>query len=675
MISPDQIPAPAPVPQEKKTPPGPLSAAHISLEGASNCVKCHAAGNKINADACLACHKPIADRIAAKKGAHRDVTGDCEVCHVEHQGKDADLKPIERDKFDHREETGFALEGKHTATAETCGKCHPTRSFLNSKPACQTCHLDPHQGAMKESCTACHTPAGWAKAARGFHKDTDFPLEGRHLTVDCASCHLKGVVKGTPKRCYDCHWIRRQDDPYRTRLGNQCEECHKPTAWTAVNWEHGARTGQPLNGAHRTLNCNGCHKNQTFKGTSPDCYSCHRENYEETRKPDHRATGFPTTCGLCHRPSDSSFRQGTFNHDQFFAKVGLHATLDCAACHKNSLYKGTPKDCYGCHRSDYEQTQKPNHAAAGFPTTCETCHRANDSSFNRATFNHNQFFTKVGVHATLTCTACHKNNFYKGTPQNCYGCHRTNYEQAKNPNHLTAGFPTSCETCHRASDATFNQASFNHNQFFTKVGVHATLTCTACHKNNIYKGTPQNCYGCHRTNYEQAKNPNHQTAGFPTTCESCHRASDPTFNQAFFNHNQFFVKVGVHATLNCASCHKNNVYKGTPRDCYGCHRTNYEQARNPNHLTAGFPTTCEACHKATDSSFNQGKFNHSWFPIASGRHAGNNCSACHPDPNNYKAFSCLTCHTRSSTDSNHRGVSGYVYNSVNCYACHPQGRH
>jgi hypothetical protein len=37
-------------------------------------------------------------------------------------------------------------------------------------------------------------------------------------------------------------------------------------------------------------------------------------------------------------------------------------------------------------------------------------------------------------------------------------------------------------------------------------------------------------------------------------------------------------------------------------------------------------------------------------------------------------FSCTTCHLKSQTDSKHQGKSGYVYNSANCYACHPRGR-
>jgi DnaJ-class molecular chaperone len=132
--------------------------------------------------------------------------------------------------------------------------------------------------------------------------------------------------------------------------------------------------------------------------------------------------------------------------------------------------------------------------------------------------------------------------------------------------------------------------------------------------------------------------------------------------------------VGEHAAQSCSACHKNSLYQGTPRDCYGCHRADYEGTRDPNHVSAGFPTTCEACHRASDSSWDQARFDHVWFPITTGRHAGNTCSACHPDKSNFQIFSCLTCHSRGDTDDHHRGIAGYNYVSQACYSCHPQGR-
>ena len=35
----------------------------------------------------------------------------------------------------------------------------------------------------------------------------------------------------------------------------------------------------------------------------------------------------------------------------------------------------------GCHLADYQRATAPNHQAAGFPTSCDTCHRPTDSSF------------------------------------------------------------------------------------------------------------------------------------------------------------------------------------------------------------------------------------------------------------------------------------------------------
>ena len=132
--------------------------------------------------------------------------------------------------------------------------------------------------------------------------------------------------------------------------------------------------------------------------------------------------------------------------------------------------------------------------------------------------------------------------------------------------------------------------------------------------------------------------------------------------------------MGRHATTACASCHGNGVYRGTSRDCAGCHLPKYQATTNPNHAAAGFPTTCETCHRATDTSWGQGTFNHTWFPITTGRHAGNPCSACHTSPSNYRVFTCITCHGRAATDKEHQGRNGYRYESAACYSCHPQGR-
>jgi hypothetical protein len=171
---------------------------------------------------------------------------------------------------------------------------------------------------------------------RSFHNATSFRLDGRHQAVACESCHLNGQFRGTPTTCFTCHWVRRQDDRFQTRLGTQCEQCHRPTAWTAVRWDHAGAAGVPLNANHRQIECETCHRSTSFRAATTLCVSCHQKDYAATTMPNHAAAGFPVTCDSCHSPGASTW-QGivSLNHNAVFPLVGLHATAPCAACHKN----------------------------------------------------------------------------------------------------------------------------------------------------------------------------------------------------------------------------------------------------------------------------------------------------------------------------------------------------
>jgi len=518
--------------------------------------------------------------------------------------------------------------------------------------------------------TASPAAAQFDTPSRQFHEKTTFRLEGRHLAVACESCHLNGVFRGTPRTCMECHWTRRQDDRFRLALGSQCEQCHTPVSWTSTRFDHGAATGVALGGAHRQLACQACHKNNNFKATNANCVTCHLKDYQRTTNPNHAAGGFPTTCETCHRAGDTSFSQARFDHQAAFPLVGTHLQQVCAACHVNNIYKGTSRDCVGCHRVDYNRTTTPAHAAAGFSTSCDTCHRATDASFKGATFNHAATFALVGVHAQQACATCHKNNLYKGTARDCVGCHRTDYDRTTSPAHAASGMSTVCEGCHRATDPSFRGSTFNHASTFALVGTHAQIACAQCHVNNVFRGTARDCVGCHRTDYNRTTSPNHAAAGYSTTCEQCHRATDTTFKGATFNHAATFALVGVHAQQACAACHINNVYKGTSRDCVGCHRVVYDRTTSPPHAAAGFSTACETCHRATDASFKGATFNHAATFALVGVHAQQACTACHIN-NVYKGTSrdCVGCHRTKydrTTAPNHAS-SGF---GTTCETCH-----
>jgi hypothetical protein len=538
--------------------------------------------------ACATCHQ---DRHLGQ------VSSRCETCHTTASFKIAAYK--------HADKPGFFV-AKHASAK--CQDCHKQQEgtfpagrgaavrYKGFGTSCVTCHADKHVGALGGQCAACHEASAWRVVSRAFHKTGVFPLEGRHLSVECGACHLNGVIKGAPTRCYDCHWVRRQDDRYRTRLGTNCEGCHRPMSWLAVNWNHEGGTGTRLSPVHRALGCESCHKGEDFKAQAADCTSCHQRDYQRAANPNHLSAGFPTNCDVCHRVYQSSWQQAVFNHNASFPLVGTHAAQACATCHRDGVYRGRSQDCYSCHKADYDRTQDPNHAAAGYATACDSCHRATDANF------------KGGV-------------------------------------------------------------TTSHNSFLL-AGVHATQVCAACHRNNVYRGTPRDCFPCHQAKYTQTTNPNHAAASFSTTCDSCHKPTDATWLLANASHTTFAL-VGVHATQACAACHKNNVYKGTSRDCFGCHQADYARTQSPNHAAAGFPTTCDSCHKATDATWLLAVFNHTYFPTT-GRHAAS-CSTCHNSPTNYKVFTCLTCHDRASTDSHHVGRAGYRYDSQACYSCHPRG--
>jgi hypothetical protein len=181
---------------------------------------------------------------------------------------------------------------------------------------------------------------------------------------------------------------------------------------------------------------------------------------------------------------------------------------------------------------------------------------------------------------------------------------------------------------------------------------------------------------CHMPAYIATTSPPHQAAAFPTVCDACH--TTVTWSRSTFNHAATaFPLTGAHLAIQCTACHGDGVYKGKPTTCVSCHLTDYNATNNPAHAAAGFPTDCASCH--TTATWLGATFNHdaTFFPIYSGAHQGrwSSCATCHTNAANYVVFSCINgCHGQSGTNSNHRGVSGYRYDSQACYSCHPRGR-
>ncbi|TFG79941.1 MAG: hypothetical protein E4H23_04235 [Chrysiogenales bacterium] len=355
------------------------------------------------------------------------------------------------------------------------------------------------------------------------------------------------------------------------------------------------------------------------------------------------------------------------SHDRTnFPLLGRHRSVPCGDCHLNGVIAGTPSACEACHwdrrRDDRYQLLLGDH--------CADCHTPFDwKKLKPNSWEHGRVsgFPLAGVHKTMDCAACHPGNVFKGQAQDCYSCHRRQYEQA--PNHVSGGYATDCRQCH-FSMISWTGGQTDHS-LFPLLGRHAAAACADCHKNNVYAGTAQDCASCHLEDYNATLSPNHKQAGFSTDCVSCHGTSAQTWNNAAVNHDLYWQLQGAHRTLECNQCHASGY--DLPRDCYSCHKTDYDNTRDPNHRQAGYSTACENCHLASHTSWNQAVFTHK-FPINSGRHSGLACTDCHRT-SSYLVFSCIDCHehSKSEMDDKHDDVSGYSYNSQACYACHPNG--
>jgi hypothetical protein len=51
---------------------------------------------------------------------------------------------------------------------------------------------------------------------------------------------------------------------------------------------------------HATLDCQSCHRNGNYRGTSSNCFSCHAKDFQKASSPPHMSSGFSTACNACH---------------------------------------------------------------------------------------------------------------------------------------------------------------------------------------------------------------------------------------------------------------------------------------------------------------------------------------------------------------------------------------
>ena len=547
--------------------------------------------------------------------------------------------------------------------------------FSNEPAQAQIATVNHPHGKIKIACGDCHTTKGWSPLRLDLkfkHEQTGFALEGQHASVACKQCHTSLKFEGASKECKACH-----KDVHDGTLGKNCERCHTAQAWQDVSKIPVVHQASrfPLVGLHQHVGCDNCH---TTAGTTQfvnlplQCGACHQKDFAATTNPNHRQAGFSMRCEQCHNSTITGWQVAGFGGQGFdhsrtsFPLVGAHTTAECAKCHVNGRFAGTPKDCFSCHQNNFQSAANPNHVASNFPKDCQICHNTN--IWRPATYDHNKTrFPLLGAHAAVNCSQCHANNRFTGTPTDCFSCHQTDFQRPTNPNHVASNFSKDCQICH--NNNSWKPAKFDHNlTAFPLRGAHSTVDCAQCHVNGRYTGTPKDCFSCHQTDFQGVTNPNHVTGNFSHTCTQCHTES--VWKPSTFDHNRTsFALAGAHVTVECAKCHVNGRFAGTPKDCFSCHQTDFQNTTNPNHVTSNYPRDCLTCHNS--NAWRPANFDHNRtrFPLT-GAHLAVSCDLCHVN-NRFTGTptDCFSCHQsnfQSTANPNHV-VANF---SHTCTSCH-----
>ena len=460
---------------------------------------------------------------------------------------------------------------------------------------------------------------------------------------DCADCHDRANRERQTTLCLECHKDVAEDIRSRTRYHGrmpgsgvgECRGCHSEhhgrdadiTRLSQAGFAHDL-SNFPLSDSHVALSCGSCHAARVpYRKTPATCIGCH--NKEDAH---HGALG--TDCAACH--DAKSWQQTHFEHDKTpFPLTNKHTETSCAACHPGERYKGTPRQCVGCHMPD--DVHKGSQGKE-----CGNCHTT--AGWGTRKFEHAREtgFALLGRHAHIACAECHRSgNLNDPIPKDCAGCH-------KSDDHHASRFGPECGECHGTD--LWRVTAFDHKQFFPLEGAHASLDCHACHTGIVKEqklGT--DCVGCHR-----ADEPHGGALG--KSCEICHSVT--TWSDVNFDHDlTAFPLLGLHVAVTCGQCHATQHFKEAGNTCSGCH------AKEDVHK-GELGKECGACH--TPNGWKLWDFDHAartGFPLT-GAHASVSCAECHIKPRNISKPSmvCGACHAENDV---HGGRFG-----PQCQECH-----
>lgn len=391
----------------------PLAGMHKDVD----CASCHEVTirsgrefqkfSDVNFSDCVSCHDDP---------HNRQLPGKCTQCHT----VDGFDNFIGQRRFNHRQ-TNFQLKGKHKSVS--CFACHqassnPLAIFQDNKRVveqdCIACHEDEHDGKFGNDCAKCHQETGFRdlKSMDFFdHSVTDFPLEGKHMAVECRDCHEESYTEPMDfSTCMSCHEDFHDGQFAEPEPMRDCASCHTVQGFdhTLYGFEEHMLTAFPLEGAHMATPCFSCHldgEDWVFKDLSTDCYSCHEDIHDgfisESYYPE-------KDCTACH--SSEGWAEITFDHGcTGWPLEGQHANVSCRSCHFSEdettdftqNFANLSNDCIECHDHNHGNQFEINGI-----TNCTRCH--NSVNWEATQFDHDlTAFPLEGKHAEISCDKCH----------------------------------------------------------------------------------------------------------------------------------------------------------------------------------------------------------------------------------------------------------------------------
>jgi hypothetical protein len=376
---------------------------------------------------------------------------------------------------------------------------------------------------------------------------------------------------------------------------------------------------------------------------------------------------FRVSCDACHSSKGWKLDKAIYSFDHSktaLPLVGQHQTVDCKTCHPTLVFSEAKTGCVDCHTDLHNQTVGPD---------CARCHTPKSWIVDNITAMHQRSrFPLAGAHYTAQCQACHPSaSLLRFEPNGveCIDCHRKDYNNTTNPNHIQAGYSTNCLECHSMNSIVWGGTNVNHSFFPLTLG-HAVSDCFKCHTSGNFANTSNVCVSCHQANYNASTNPPHVAANIPNTCADCHTTNLGWKPATFAIHSNYYPLTGGHLTADCNSCHNNNYTNTLTTVCFGCHQSNFNQSTNPPHASINIPTTCADCH-TTNPGWKPATFAiHNNYYALTGAHLTTDCNSCHN--NNYTNTlpnTCVGCHQANynqTTNPPHASISI----PTTCADCH-----